>query len=148
MKQQEDLFAQQESKWKSRAEVAPCRCADGYHHRRDAPQGSSPHHARAATRGAWPVKKRRDQVIITSDAQQARATHLVLVVRVAGLEERLVNASTAGDDAHHGAAIIAHRLARTGGQLDARLACVRILSALCQEFAQRILFRAHNTKKT
>ena len=58
------------------------------------------------------MKKRGDQVIITSDAQQARATHLVLVVRVAGLEERLVNASTAGDNAHHGTAIIADCLAR------------------------------------
>ncbi len=53
--------------------------------------------------------------------------NLVLVVRVSGLEEGLVNAATASDDANHGTALVADCLTSARGQLDASLASIRIL---------------------
>ena len=56
-----------------------------------------------------------------------KGADLVLVVRVSGLEEGLVNTATTRHDAHHGAAQVAHGLASTRRKFDAGLASVRIL---------------------
>ena len=125
--------------------IVPCRCADGYHHQRDAPQGSSPHHARAAIRDAWPEQNKPSQTHVslldlstvqeqgTVQEQETIAVdieikrYLVLVVRVSGLEQRLVNTTTTSNDADHSAALVADGLAGTGRQLDTGLAGIRIL---------------------
>ena len=53
--------------------------------------------------------------------------HLVFVVRVAGLEQGLVDTAAASNDANHSAAVTADGLASARRQLDTRLARVRIL---------------------
>ena len=57
-----------------------------------------------------------------------READLVLVVRVSGLEQGLVNTAATSNDANHGTALVAHGLASARRQLDAGLASVRILA--------------------
>lgn len=63
----------------------------------------------------------------TSHLRPAVTLDLVLVVRTAGLQDRLVNTATAGNDADHGAVRRRHHLLGAGRQLDARLLCVRVV---------------------
>lgn len=58
----------------------------------------------------------------------AVALRLVLVVRVAGLEQGLVRAAATGDDTDHGAARRAQRLLHARRQLHARLALVGVVA--------------------
>ena len=58
----------------------------------------------------------------------AVALRLVLVVRVAGLEQRLVRAAATGDDTDHRAARRAQRLLHARRQLHARLALVGVVA--------------------
>lgn len=57
----------------------------------------------------------------------ATSFRLVLVVRVTGLEQRLVGTASTGDDAHHGAASGPDGLLRARGELDASLAVVGVV---------------------
>ena len=55
------------------------------------------------------------------------------MVRVSGLEERLVDTTTSSHDADHSAALVAYGLTSTRRELDAGLPSVRILIQLSKQ---------------